>query len=383
MKKILFGVAALGLLGLAGAGVGLRAQGLVEAKATSGETYYLVGESAGSSLEESSIFGAEWNTSSTLLPIVDGSGYRDLKLKAGDQFKYMKNNSWEHVLGGRANIGSASGYIDSYGKDGNVHARVDGTYRVSIKDDTIYVDLINPSTVDVYVQVKDWENTYLYAYDETTNSGETLEPLGAWPGAQATSVTQGTNAKEYEYSYGGIAKFTVPYINLANTKLIVNNNDGQESGKQPLASEYFYWNSGVAGNEDFGLAAKFIYESNMALQGATASSLCNVTKSVADEIIGLYPSTNDRAKNVIATSTVYTYGDGSTAEEDKTTWTYKDVYDTLVKISNGTYTSGSSPVKAAQEVVAQGNGVTILSVSLVVSALGLIGFAAYRRRKAY
>ena len=46
MKKILFGVAALGLLGLAGAGLGLKAQDAVEAKAADTDVagYYLVGE---------------------------------------------------------------------------------------------------------------------------------------------------------------------------------------------------------------------------------------------------------------------------------------------------------------------------------------------------
>ena len=42
MKKILFGVAALGLLGLAGAGLGLKAQDAVEAKAVS-DGFYLTG----------------------------------------------------------------------------------------------------------------------------------------------------------------------------------------------------------------------------------------------------------------------------------------------------------------------------------------------------
>ena len=90
MKKILFGVAALGLLGLAGAGLGLKAQDAIEAKADG--TYYLVG--SGSFKGEGDIFsiasGVETNAIGSDLAVL-----KKQLLTEGDIFKLTDGSVWK------------------------------------------------------------------------------------------------------------------------------------------------------------------------------------------------------------------------------------------------------------------------------------------------
>ncbi|MBO6285954.1 MAG: hypothetical protein J6O18_06580, partial [Bacilli bacterium] len=98
MKKILFGVAALGLLGLAGAGLGLKAQDTVEAKADEPETpvywYY-----RGSDTDKTS---TSWGMGNDTYRVEEGE-LASWTFKNGEEFKFTKEkDSFDHQLSATA-----------------------------------------------------------------------------------------------------------------------------------------------------------------------------------------------------------------------------------------------------------------------------------------
>lgn len=246
-RKWIIATAALSMA-FASAVVLVNANPLLVSAATD-DKYYIIGNTN----------DIGWNLDTKDIEIVDGGASVPVTFKAGDNFKLIKNGGWDGQINENNVKGTATGYF-SYGTSGgNIYCNVGGQYDVSVKDGAVYFNLRNPSTAKVYVQLKDWASTYLYMFDETTEAGEKLESLGAWPGTSISDYTVSTNFKGSE---GGIGVIEVPYVNLANTRIILNNNNDAQSPNYPLANNYFYWKwsgEGVGYLAD-GQAAKVVYD---------------------------------------------------------------------------------------------------------------------------
>jgi len=359
-KRNLFITLGLALgLGI-GATVGLVANNEVkEANATgTGITYNLTGTHNG------------WITSDNEYEIVDGGSAVPVTFAAEQQFKFVHDDAWDGSLGKNdlQGICTARSWFGDYGD--NILCIVGGTYNVTILDGKVYIDLQN--SVDVYVQVSGWEHTYVYAFDQTTNATK-LEPFGAWPGREVSNFTVASN---FDNGLGGIAKVSVPYKTLSNTKIIVNNNDGGQSQNQDVYAGYYYWKDGAMGDDTYGEQAKVVFDIEKAIDAANNASVCEISKSVATALVAEFDGLTSSGR--VTNSTMYTWE--TTVGDSKANHSYADIIAELRAIAE----SGSGSGRVAFDLLNGNSNNSFALIIVAVSATALVAVGGYfllRKRK--
>ncbi len=359
--KLFSVLGAFALLGSVSAGLAASRSSIVETRAD-GRTYRF------SSTENG------WADGETL---VEGAAPKEFTLKANEEFKFKLAGTWTGALGwtNRAGtVGTNSNKFVESASDQNMKCLEAGIYYISIHDEKMFVESsASVTTTTVYAQVKGWADTYIYAFDETTLAVKT-EPLGVWPGIPVASYC--TTDTNFSGSLGGIAKITVPYSTLANTKIILSNNGVSQSADQDLHDGYYYWKDGAMGDQDYGYAAAVVHKLNAAVVGVTDSSVCNVSKATATALVTDYDNCSSSGR--VDISTMYTWS--ATVGDSKANHTYAEIVAQLRTIStsgsgsnNMVFENGSGSNEAMFPIIAAS------SVTLV--ALG--GFFFLRKRKQF
>ncbi len=313
----------------------------------------------------------------------------DFPIEADQEFLIRPTNGWAGTLDySKVGGGGAAGYfVHGYDGEGNINikCKLTASYNIFVTsaDSKIYIEFAEEPTVSkagVYVQVKTWEHTYVYAYDEVTEGKDdkTIKPFGNWPGKEIAVVTDGV---DFHYqngdALGGIGYIEVPYINLANTRIIINNNAGSESGKQPLVAGSYYWNNGNVGDADAGKGAALVME--VAELFKNDASICTLKRSEAQAILDKYndPSfTENTCQQQFNKTTFYTWADS--LKESKANFTGEQVIAELTRLA-----SDKNPnvllVNNMSNTITTSTVIVIISVTLVIIAVGSV--LIIRKRK--
>ena len=365
-KKNLF-LVALASLGLAlSVGVGLKANKAVqvkeaEATVTQDSDYYFVGSTT------------SWADGTRLSKDSENDNLGQLlsqSMTKGDLFKFKKSGTWDGALGYSAlEGGTAKSAFKAGASENNIEVAVTGTYHFYITSGSkIYVEFVNSATV--YLQVSGWEHTYLYVFDETTESTNKMEPFGGWPGSEVTNVTTATN---FDNSLGGIGKVTIPYHTLANTKIILTNNSGSQSGDQTLAANYYYWNDGNMGSDVYGAQAKVVFDIDKAVDATAHKSVCEISKATATSLLAEYDalSTSGRVDN----SRIWTWN--KAVNDEKINHTYAELIPQLRTIAAGPSSSNINVLGLSENT----NVAIIIATVATISLLGLGAFFFIRKKK--
>ena len=309
------------------------------------EYFYMVGDMT------------EWNLGDDTYKIQSNDPTGTAKLahtfKKGDAFKVIKTlGSWAGELNynnvfGNGVLKASPCFIK--GENTNIVCDIPGTYWLRVTPNKIFIDKENNLTEFglsiVYVQLKNWSDTYIYAYDEDTFVN-TFEFYSKYPGMPVGGedemglITDGVNFKG---ELGGISNVEIPYIidhqsNIdyqSNAKFIINNGDtgeGNQSGDLDVVNGNYYLNTDtdIDGDSTLGAAAAVVFEISFAIQGATNTSLCNLSKSEAQALLDLYDDCD--AKSIVDTTTFYSWKEKGS--EDKKDFTGLEVIAQLTKIAN-------------------------------------------------
>lgn len=183
-----------------------------------------------------------------------------------------------------------------------------------LRDDTTIYELLLPANGMVYFQSQNFAKTMLYQCF-SRDGIEFIEPLGPYPGTQmdvADGVTLmgnglyrlpfykyiSTNVNDSFY----IANENGPYINLMNVVDIYG---------------IYLYQIGGSFSMVYSDPAEFVWNLNEARLNATNQSMCNISKSTAQTLLGTYNALDSVDKSVADTATFWTYKeDKSEGNED-------------------------------------------------------------------
>ena len=346
-----------------------------EVKAT-GETYYLTGETSETDSDFSCLVGFSWADAPSAISLSNDGASTPLVFAPGDEFKFvLGNGDWSGALGSADLLGSARGYFGA-GSSGNVACIFGGTYNVSVQNSKLVIDCYSTHYADVYFQLNSnaWQHSYVYAFDELSHDGYTLEPLGAWPGTEITEVTDGINFAPNYSAGGGIGKIRIPYIYLSNIRIIFNNNDALQTQTLTVQNDYYYLQNTTStyGDNTKGACAKTVYAIWKVIDSTVGKSACEVGKSAATAVLAEYESY--LAYTYVLDSNYYTWKDGEM--NDQKNFTFGEVIERLQYIAE----HGSD----SRSITLLGNSNTIiLVVAISVGAISLAGLLLVLRRRRY
>lgn len=278
------------------------------------EYFYMVGNMNG------------WNNSDKTYPIL-ANGHTesvtfDYTFKKDDAFKVVKTSgSWDNELNYNNIIGTGAlkaspCFVKGEGNT-NIVCDVAGDYSIRILyNGASYYLIIDKAdqltafgTAKVYIQLNNWDNTLVYAYDETTYVNK-MDYFGAYGGIPASTMMGATTGVNFKGELGGIALFPVPYVNgyKSNSKFIINNNgasgEGNQSGNLSVVDGAYYRNTGTVGDLTHGAAAKVVFDIAKKIEYAGGESLCNLTKSEAQTLVDEYNACE--AQNIVNLTTFWT-----------------------------------------------------------------------------
>lgn len=332
-----------------------------------GETYYLVGTRN------------SWDLEDTSVSIVDGGVSQAMTFTEGEIFKFHTGTTWDTQLDVSNLVGTACGYFDkksdSEWDNGNIYCKKGGTYSIGIYGDKVSIQMYTGiSSAEVYVQVKGWDNTYVYAFDEDSNPGYTSKPLGLYPGTKIDNISHALNFGGNDYgNLGGVGKISVPYLGgLTNTKIIINDGNSNKSGNCALQQGAYYWNDGVSGDTSYGSQAKVVFDIDDAIYDASSESLCNISKLNAASLYEEYESFSSYTR--VNESTIWTWTNKELGQ--KQNWTIAQIAEQLDRIAKA-----EDPSRGLTVAASTNNTLLIITLSTitVVSLAGL--FFIVRRRK--
>ncbi len=280
-STLLAGFAALGLA------AGLKGARVERASATISEANYAFASST-----------TEWGTKQVVMQYDDtrpGNVAQLLSrsLAFGEEFKIKTKADWSASYGFAKLVRSEESQYFQQGEGDNIKCMFAGDYDIFLEKDTfnIYLSYVgSATTARIYVQLQTWENTFVYAFDETTDPGNKVEPFGSFPGLKMSLAYSGIGVIDQHGNHlGGLGYVDVPYGNLANTKVIISNGysgDGNQSGNQDLANGYYYYHTGNTPSQDLGKVSHLIagvYEYIKDNQ-----SLCDLTRGQAQTLLDEY-----------------------------------------------------------------------------------------------
>lgn len=341
----------------------------------------------------------EWNTSSEAYPIQSNDMYGTSKLvhtfAKGDAFKIVTTlGTWDNQLNygnvfGNGVLKASPCFVPGTGEGiTNIVCDVAGTYwlRIAQNGPTSYMlfideedNLTDFDTTTVYVQVKDWATTKIYLFDDTTYVN-TLEFYGAYGGISVQAFSGSTDGVNFKGELGGIAPVFVTYAKgyKGNAKFIINNglsgDDERKSGDLSINDGDYYWNTGIVGDSTHGAAARVVYDIYCAISYAGGSSLCNLTKDQAQDLVDEYNACE--AQNIVNLTTFYTWA--AKGSEDKANFTGAQVIAELTKIANKPEPSVlfNSPINTSAAT-----GTVVIVVFATVAAISVGLFFMFKKRK--
>ena len=295
------------------------------------------------------------------------------------QFKPAGEDGWLSAIDFRdLEGGSAKNAFIEGEENCNIEVAVTGTYNFYIASwGGLYIEFAQTATI--YVQIKDWSNTYVYSYDETTEPGVTLKSFGEFPGRKfnAGECTAETNFGGTTHgNYGGIAKLDVPYHTLANTKIIVNKGyggEGNQSGNQDLYNGYYYYNFGNVGDLDYGKQAAVVYDVEKAILNTEHDSVCEIEKGTATTLVAEYDAL--ALSSQFDASTMRTWN--KAVNDDKINHTYEEIIEELREIASSADTG-----MLLSKLESNSSSIVIIAVlGSTIALVGLSGFFFIRKRK--
>ncbi len=245
----------------------------------------------------------------------------------------------------------------------------------------IYIDFAE--TKEVYFQVQDWGNTYVYSFDNTTSKdyesliedeNVKIETFGSWPGKRIDTITNGVNFD----GNGGIAKVEVPFAVLENTEIIFHNYSDTQTGNLILTEGAYYRNNASTGNSgdvDTGSATKVVYDIAYEIKNASNSSICNISSSRAGELYNLYNNLSSEAKTAVNNSTLWTYKSADMSEGNANI-TFADIVNRLSILSNNASSSNFILPLSKNEY-----GMTLLVSIVSLLSFSIIVFFLIKRKR--
>ena len=338
----------------------------------------------------------DWNEYDTTYKIQSNDPYGEAKLAhtfaKGDAFKIVTTSgSWDGQLNynnvfGSGVLKASPCFIKGEGDSTDIVCNDPGTYWLRVTPKKIFIDKENNLTEfnlqTVYVQLKNWEHTYIYAYDEDTFVN-TFEFYSKYPGRPVGGEDEMgviTNGVNFRGELGGIANVEIPYIigHQSNAKFIINNGDTgegeQKSGNLDVVNGYYYWNTGNSGDSTLGAAAAVVFEISFTIEHATGTSLCNLSKSDAQALLALYNGC--AAKNIVDITTFYYWKEKGS--EDKKDFTGLEVIAQLTKIANAPDSNDLLPHKLSSTA---GSAVVIIVALSTVAAISVGLFFILKKKR--
>ena len=199
-----------------------------------------------------------------------------VELDNGSFFKIFKQGVTDSFIGfDSLKDGSAVPFFSDY-YNNEIVCGAGSKFNIYLSaNEEIYIDLAYEASV--YVQLEKGSTT-LYAFDETSDSSYTYEPLGSFPGKTLASSSGNANFNKK----GGIAKLTFPIVDLNNTKVIVKNEFKSQTANLDLVDGGYYYNDAGEGLKDLGDAAETVIEIVKEINNAASSSICNISSSIKD-----------------------------------------------------------------------------------------------------
>lgn len=294
-------------------------------------------------------------------------------LALNEEFKIKDKESWANSWGYDKLVATESSQYFVAGEGGNIVCKYAGTYDIFLEKDTynIYVSYVGAlTTARVYVQLQSWENTYVYAFDETTDPLNKVEPFGGFPGLKMKFAATGVGIiDQHSNNLGGVGYVDVPYVNLANTKVIISNGysgEGNQSGNQDLNNKYYYYHTGTIPSQDLGKVSALAYDIFDVIKDG--GSVCSLTKAEAQGLLDKYNAEDFydvTCKGAFDKCTFNTYA-GPSKDSNKN-WTGAEVVAQLVKLASDSNPNGS--------LVKGMNVETKNSMIIVIAVISLIAIA--------
>lgn len=345
------------------------------------EYFYMVGSMNG------------WNTSDTTYKIQSNDPYGVAKLAhtfaEGDAFKIVTTlGSWDGELNynnvfGSGVLKASPCFIKGEGDSTDIVCNVPGTYWLRVTPNKIFIDQENNLTdfgiATAYVQLQNWSDTYIYAYDEDTFVN-TFEFHSKYPGMPVERIGSTTDGVNFKGELGGIANVNIAYVRgyQSNAKFIINNGDtgeGNQSGNLDVENGYYYRNTDdIVGDSTLGAAAAVVFEISDAIQGATNTSLCNLSKSDAQALLDLYD--NCDPKSIVDSTTFYSWKEKDS--EDKKNFTGLEVIAQLTKIANAPDSNDLLPHKLSSTA---GSAVVIIVALSTIAAISVGLFFILKKKR--
>lgn len=225
----------------------------------------------------------------------------------------------------------------------------------------------------MYFQLQGWSNVYIYTFGQS-------EAMGAFPGTKVVSGTNGqydTVATNFQ-SNGGIAKCAYLTGSGDNKVIFSDGTAANQTADLTIMEDAYYTIAGTIGDDVLGLAAGWICQAEAALEAATNSSSCTISKTDATTLWNAYNGiTNTTAKAAINSATVFTWKDINRVETEKANVSYEAIANRLYALStasSGVYSPFMNPESKESSWV--------LFASIAVAAMtGAVIFYTLRKRK--
>jgi len=225
----------------------------------------------------------------------------------------------------------------------------------------------------MYFQLQGWSNVYIYTFGQS-------EAMGAFPGTKVVSGTNGqydTVATNFQ-SNGGIAKCAYLTGSGDNKVIFSDGTAANQTADLTIMEDAYYTIAGTIGDDVLGLAAGWICQAEAALEAATNSSSCTISKTDATTLWNAYNGiTNTTAKAAINSATVFTWKDINRVETEKTNVSYEAIANRLYALStasSGVYSPFMNPESKESSWV--------LFASIAAAAMaGVVIFYTLRKRK--
>jgi len=168
-----------------------------------------------------------WNTENAIsLTYVSDGWYEasDVEIYKDDEFKFVKDNSWDYSLGVNAVVEESKETELNEGNDNNIKVAKNGKFTVRLNPTTKVFTIVctEENTEDVTVTFdvqRDWNQVNLHLWVDYEGNDNDITLTGDWPGAVLTKNASG----KYEYS------ISAQYIGQRIGYILSNNGNNQTS----------------------------------------------------------------------------------------------------------------------------------------------------------
>ena len=169
----------------------------------------------------------DWNTVNAASLTYVGDGWyeaTDVAIYKDDEFKFVKDNSWDYSLGVNAVVEESKETELNEGNDNNIKVAKNGKFTVRLNPTTKVFTIVctEENTEDVTVTFdvqRDWNQVNLHLWVDYEGNDNDITLTGDWPGVVLTKNASG----KYEYS------ISAQYIGQRIGYILSNNGNNQTS----------------------------------------------------------------------------------------------------------------------------------------------------------